>query len=73
MASRKTVTLIPEWQQAWKWASIRFQAAALAVQATWASLSDDMRADFPKHAITVLTVSLLVLGIGGRLIRQDKK
>lgn len=65
--------LIEDWRSAWKWASVRFQTAAVAVQGAWLSLSDDMKADFPKHAINVLTVVLLIMGIGGRLIKQVPK
>lgn len=65
--------LVPDWRDWWKWASIRFNGAAIAVQATWASLSDDMRAEFPKHAIMWLTIALLAMGTAGRLMKQGKK
>lgn len=65
--------LVDDYRDAWRWASVRFNGAALAVQATWASLSDDMRSEFPKHAVTVLTVALLIMGTTGRLIKQERK
>lgn len=63
--------IVENWRFMWRWASVRFQAAAIAVQTTWASLSDDMRSNFPKHAVTALTIGLLVMGVGGRLVKQD--
>ena len=44
-----------------------------AVQGTWAALSDDLKQHVPHGLVTALTLCLLAAGIGGRLVKQDRK
>jgi hypothetical protein len=46
--------------------------AVAAIQGGWAAIPDDLRQHFPKLLVTALSVGLLLLGIGGRLVRQNK-
>ncbi|MBN9568686.1 MAG: hypothetical protein J0H79_13885 [Alphaproteobacteria bacterium] len=36
-------------------------------------IPDDLKQHFPTWMVTALSIGLLVFGIGGRLVRQDKK
>ena len=58
---------------AWRWFSVQAMAAALAVQGAWVSLPEDMKASIPASYVQWLTLALLALGIGGRLVQQTPK
>lgn len=64
--------LIDNWRKAWRMASVQCMTAAAAVQGAWTSIPDDMRTAVPAGLVHWLTLALLVLGIAGRLIQQDK-
>lgn len=71
------VSLIPDWKDAWKFASIRFQAAGLAIMAfaeifgsTWGSLPVTLQQKLP-HATTVALV-LFGLGLIGRILKKHE-
>lgn len=62
--------MVDDWKQAWKWISINCMALAAVIQTTWLSLPDDLREMAPKNIVHWITITLLVLGIAGRLIKQ---
>ncbi len=62
--------LIDEWRQAWRWFSMQAMVAVAAIQGGWAAIPDDLRQHFPRILVTTLSVGLLLLGIGGRLVNQ---
>jgi hypothetical protein len=64
--------MIAEWRSAWRWFSMQAMALVVAVQGAWAAMPDDLKQHFPAWLVTVLSVGLLLLGIGGRLIRQSR-
>lgn len=66
------MTLVDNAKQAWKWFSVQAMALALAIQGAWEVLPDDMKASIPHNLVTYTTLALLALGIGGRLVKQDK-
>jgi hypothetical protein len=66
------MTLVEEWRRAWRWFSMQAMVMAAAVQAAWEGLPPDMRAAVPARLVTGVTLALLLLGIGGRLLRQRK-
>lgn len=57
----------------WKWFSVQAMFLAGIVQAAWASISDDLKATIPHWLPATLTIVLLALGIGGRIVKQDHK
>lgn len=64
--------LVDDFRKAYKWFSMQCMALALALQGAWEFIPDDLRSGVPPRAVTVITLGLLVLGIVGRLIKQDK-
>lgn len=64
--------LIDEWRRAWRWFSMQAMVAVAAIQGAWAAIPDDLKRHFPGRLITAVSVGLLLLGIGGRLVRQDR-
>ena len=64
--------LIDEAGQAWRMLSVQAMTLAGALQMAWVALPDDMRASLPPHMIQYITGALLVLGVVGRLVKQDK-
>lgn len=59
-------------KQAWKWFSIQAMIWAAAIQSAWELAPADLKASFTPTQVYVVTVSLLVLGIIGRLVKQGK-
>jgi hypothetical protein len=64
--------LVENWRGAWRWFSLQAMALVAAIQGGWAALPDDLKQRFPARAVTALTLALLLLGIGGRLVKQRR-
>jgi len=64
--------LVDDVRLAWRWISIRCMAAAAAVQGAWEFMPADMREGLADQHVRWVTVALLLLGIAGRLVKQDK-
>ncbi len=64
--------LVENWRGAWRWFSLQAMALTAAIQAAWAAMPDDLKQHFPAKLVTAISVGLLLLGIGGRLVRQRK-
>lgn len=65
--------LVEDWRKAWRWFSVNAMIAAAAIQGTWLQIPDDMKAHIPSQLISGATIALLVLGVIGRLVKQDKE
>jgi hypothetical protein len=46
---------------------------AIAIQGAWEFVPDDMKAGLSPKLVSGLTVGLLVLGLIGRLVKQEPK
>jgi hypothetical protein len=64
--------LVEEWRSAWRWFSLQAMALTAAIQAAWAAMPDDIKSHFPEKLVMAVSVGLLLLGIGGRLVRQER-
>lgn len=62
--------LVENVKSAWKWFSVQAMVLAGAVQGAWIFIPDDMRSNMPHGVVQSSTISLLVLGVIGRLIKQ---
>lgn len=58
-------------RMAWRWWSVQAMALAVAIQAGWQAMPPDMAARIPEGVVTGVSIAVLVLGIAGRLVRQD--
>lgn len=63
--------LVDDWKQAWKWISVNCMVVAAALQGAWVYLPDDLHESVPKGLVGLLTISILALGITGRLMKQE--
>lgn len=63
---------IDEVGQAWRMLSVQAMSAAIAVQGTWVSVPEDLKSSIPPQWVHYFTMGLLVLGVVGRLVKQDK-
>ncbi len=64
--------LIEEWRGAWRWFSLQAMALTAALQAGWAALPDDLKSHVPERLVTAISIGLLLLGIAGRLVKQER-
>jgi len=63
--------LVDNVKTAWRWLSMQFMAAAVAIQTAWLSLPDELKASIPPKAVSAITIGLLILGMLGRLKKQE--
>jgi len=71
--------MIYNWKKAWKFWSLRLQAAGLAVLAfpelllnLWQSLPDNIKMMLPSEYASVVGITLIAAGMIARLIKQEK-
>jgi len=64
--------LVEEWRSAWRWFSLQAMALTAAIQAAWSALPDDLKQHVPAGIVTAVSIALLLLGIGGRLVKQRR-
>ncbi len=62
--------LVPEWRKAWRWFSMQSMVVTLAILGAWGAMPDDLKAAIPGSAVLVVAMSVLTLGIAGRLVKQ---
>lgn len=62
--------LVAEWRGAWRWFSMQAMVLVAAIQGGWAALPDDLKQHFPEKFVAAVSVALLLLGVGGRLVKQ---
>lgn len=67
------VKLVDDWKDCLRWFSVNMMVIAATIQGVWASLSEDMRASIPTEIVSGLTIFTLVLGVAGRLIKQERR
>ena len=63
--------LVRNARRAWTWFSMQAMILAGALQGGWQALPADLKEAIPDHAVTGLTIAILVAGIVGRLVDQD--
>ena len=63
--------LISNWKKAYKMISMQAMALAIALQSSWEYISSNLKEKIPDQLVTGMTISLLILGIIGRLVKQE--
>ncbi len=66
----KKIRLVSGWRRCWRWFSQQCMAISIAIQGTWALMPDDLKQGIPAGYVTAAAVTVLVLGMAGRLIDQ---
>jgi hypothetical protein len=66
----KKLQLVEDWRKAWRWFSVNAMVLAAAIQGAWLQIPDDMKASIPPALVSYSTITLLVLGVLGRLLKQ---
>lgn len=65
--------LITNWRQTWRFFSIWAMTATGAIQAAWLGIPEGMKRSIPDDWINAVSLALLVLGVIGRMVKQDDK
>lgn len=65
--------IIDEWRNAWKFLSVQASGIGIAISATYASLYDQLKDNFPPKCMAILTCVVFLAGIVGRIISQTPK
>lgn len=66
------VSLVSQWQKAWKWFSVQLSLVGAALAGAWAALGDDLKAYIPHRVVAGIAAFIFVGVIVGRLISQQK-
>ena len=64
--------LIENARNAWRMFSMQAMGLALVVQAVWVELPADLRDSLDSTTVRYITIGLLIAGVFGRLVKQDK-
>lgn len=62
---------VDEAKHCWRMFSVQAMTAAGAIQGGWMYVPEDMKAVIDHRIVSGVTIALLVLGIAGRLVKQD--
>jgi hypothetical protein len=62
--------LVDDWRKAWKWVSMWAMSFGLAVQGAWEFMPADLRTGLSDTHVRWVAMTLLVVGIAGRLVKQ---
>lgn len=65
--------LVEDWKRSWSWFSVQSMGLSTVLLAAWAAMPDDLKAGLPSWLVPVVAVSVLLLGIAGRLLVQGRK
>lgn len=64
--------LIDNASKAWKLFSVQAMSLALVVQMVWVELPADLRDSLDSGTVRYITIGLLIAGVFGRLVKQEK-
>lgn len=67
------IRIVKNWREAWKWLSLHALLWATVITTVWAELPPDVKASLPADLVSYVSSSILVFGIIGRFIDQEKK
>ena len=55
----------------WRLFSVQMMGLSIAIQGAWSAFGDDLKTYIPHAVASGLSVALLLLGIGGRVVKQN--
>ena len=59
-----------DWKRAYRWFSVQAMSVTATFLVVWALIPEKMQDAFTPTELKVMAAGLLVLGIGGRLVKQ---
>lgn len=62
--------LIDEWKKVHTFFSVQAMVVVAAIQATWPAIPEDLKAHIPSFLVNGISITLLALGVVGRVIDQ---
>lgn len=65
--------LVEDARKAWRWFSVQAMALSVALLGGWELLPADLKASLSETQVRWTAIVLLVLGVAGRLVKQEKK
>lgn len=66
----KRPSLVDDARNCWRWLSVQIPALNMAFLGTWAMLPDKFQDALPAKYVLIISVALIAMGVGGRLIKQ---
>lgn len=63
--------LVEKWYDCWKWFSVHALVLQGIFIAFWAKLTPDQISSLPQHTEIYVTVLIALLGLVGRLVKQE--
>lgn len=64
--------LIEGWKSAYRFISVQAMVLAGAIQGAWLFIPDDLRSTIPQSWLQGITITLMVMGVAGRLVKQKE-
>jgi len=64
--------LVDDAKKAWTWFCMWAMSAAATLQAVYIALPAELKASIPADWVQILTVVILIFGMFGRLVKQQK-
>lgn len=64
------IEIIDDARRLWRMFSVQAMALSIAVQGAWSAFSDDLKQYIPHGMISAISIGLLFIGIGGRMVKQ---
>lgn len=68
----KKPRLVPYWRKAYRMLSVQAQALAISLIGFWQIMPEDLKKPLPPSLIYWVAMGILVLGIFGSLVKQNK-
>lgn len=67
----KNLQLVDEAKKWWKLFSVQMMGLSIAIQGAWSAFGDDLKTYIPHVVASGVSMALLLLGIGGRMVKQN--
>lgn len=68
----KRPQLIPQWRRSLRMFSVQAMVLAGAIQGAWVALPAEMKASVSDDWLRYITIALMIFGVAGRLVVQEK-
>jgi len=65
--------LVDDAKDAFKWFSVQSMGLVATILGAWAALPVDLKSVLPEWLVPAIAITVLVLGIAGRLVKQGPK